>query len=348
MAGSLPRFTATSRTRPGLTVGSTLDGGPNWADDARCVLVACEVDGGVVITLMTCRTCITCPVFGPADILHMPTGMAGFRRREPAVSDHQLRPVPTRLIGQLPPRCAQGRIGESTPSGAGTRQTLLPHHPRRVQTFNIDPAVGFSQSCCQNVEVMSANIVDPAVQPGNLGGALAVPSRAFRAARPCPAQLPQLPQRGIKRTRIPNLSTHNAVSVSDRREPTDPDINTHPRLGLSHASGCWGRCTTTRTLASRRVPLRRTLIANTRARPARMRRSILRVFSCVRTVPITGSVRWRRSGSTRIAPVVKHTRSASRPLRLEARKPDPFPGALASAGRLPVPVGVHRAVDAAA
>ena len=34
-AASLPRFTATRRARPGLTVGSTLDGGPNWADGAR-------------------------------------------------------------------------------------------------------------------------------------------------------------------------------------------------------------------------------------------------------------------------------------------------------------------------
>ena len=41
VATSLPRFTATSRARPGLTVGSTLDGGPDWADDARCFLVAC-------------------------------------------------------------------------------------------------------------------------------------------------------------------------------------------------------------------------------------------------------------------------------------------------------------------
>ena len=30
----LPRFTATRRARPGLAVGSMLDGGPNGADDA--------------------------------------------------------------------------------------------------------------------------------------------------------------------------------------------------------------------------------------------------------------------------------------------------------------------------
>jgi hypothetical protein len=52
VAASLPRFVATCRARSGLRVGSTLDGGPNWADDARCFLVACEVDRGVVIALV--------------------------------------------------------------------------------------------------------------------------------------------------------------------------------------------------------------------------------------------------------------------------------------------------------
>ena len=51
--GSLPRFTATSRAWPGLTVGSTLDGGPNWADDAIGFLVACEVDRGAIVALMS-------------------------------------------------------------------------------------------------------------------------------------------------------------------------------------------------------------------------------------------------------------------------------------------------------
>jgi hypothetical protein len=75
-AASLRRFTATGRARPGLRVGSTLDGGPNWADDARCFLVACEVDRGVVITLVSDRTAAALPAFGPIDVLHMPAGMA--------------------------------------------------------------------------------------------------------------------------------------------------------------------------------------------------------------------------------------------------------------------------------
>jgi hypothetical protein len=60
-------------------VGSTLDGGPNWADDANSVLVSCEVDPCIVIMLMRSRTRLTCPVFGPAHVLHLPANMAGFR-----------------------------------------------------------------------------------------------------------------------------------------------------------------------------------------------------------------------------------------------------------------------------
>ncbi|COX08299.1 Uncharacterised protein [Mycobacterium tuberculosis] len=73
------------------------------------------------------------------------------------------------------------------------------------------------------------------------------------------------------------------------------------------------------------MPLRRTVIASTRARPLAMSRSTRRVFSYVRMVPITGKVRWRRSGSTRIAPVVKHTRSASRPFFLNRGTPTVLP-----------------------
>ncbi len=51
-------------------------------------------------------------------------------------------------------------------------------------------------------------------------------------------------------------------------------------------------------MAARRVPLRRTEIESSPARPLAMRRSIRRVFSRARTVPITGNVRCRRSGST--------------------------------------------------
>src|SRR5699024_4273860 len=97
---------------------------------------------GVVITLMRDRTCLTCPVLIPADVAHMPTAMAGFRRRKPAVSDHQLRPVPARLVGQVTARRAPGRIRESAPSGARPGQALLLQHPRRAESFDHDLAVG--------------------------------------------------------------------------------------------------------------------------------------------------------------------------------------------------------------
>ena len=163
-------------------VGSTLDGGPNWADGGGGFLPPREVYRGVVVALMGGRTSITLPMFSPADVLHMPAGVAGFRRREPAVSDHQLRPVPACVVGQVAPRCAQRRIRQATPAGAGTRQPFLPQHPRRVQTFNNDPAVSFSQSRREDMEVMRADIVDPAMQPGNLGGAGTVLPGSFRAA----------------------------------------------------------------------------------------------------------------------------------------------------------------------
>jgi len=38
----------------------------------------------------------------------------------------------------------------------------------------------------------------------------------------------QLPQRGIKRAWVLNPLDHDTVSVGGRRQPADPDINTHP------------------------------------------------------------------------------------------------------------------------
>ena len=38
----------------------------------------------------------------------------------------------------------------------------------------------------------------------------------------------QLPQRGIKPAWVLNPLDHDTVSVGDRRQPADPDINTHP------------------------------------------------------------------------------------------------------------------------
>jgi hypothetical protein len=45
-----------------------------------------------------------------------------------------------------------------------------------IQTFDNDPAVSFGQSRCQTVQVVGTDIIDPAMQPGHLGGALTIAS----------------------------------------------------------------------------------------------------------------------------------------------------------------------------
>ena len=271
--------------------------------------------------------------------------MAGFRRREPAVSNDELRPVPACLIGQVAPRCAQGRIGQSPPPGAGTREALLPQHPRRVQTFNNDAAVGFGQPCGQDVQVMGADVSDPAVQPGNLLVRARYCREPFvqrdRARHSCRSSLNAAASgRGLATC---SITTPSAVAtVAKRRTPT----STPTREPGSATPGCWGRWTSTRTLASRRVPLRRTEIASTRARPARMRRSIPRVFSWVRTVPITGRVEVPAVGLDPHRAGGEAHPVAVAAFAFEPREPDPFPSALASTRALPVPVGLHRAPDA--
>jgi len=54
------------------------------------------------------------------------------------------------------------------------------------------------------------------------------------------------------------------------------------------------------------------VIRRMRALPFATWRSTRRVFSFDRSVAMTGRVRWRRSGSRRIAPVVKRTRFLAR------------------------------------
>ena len=107
------------------------------------------------------------PLFVPADVLHLLTGVAGFRRREPAVGDHQCRSAPACFVGQVAARGTQSSIGESTPSGAGSGSLLLQHRCCS-ESLDHDAAVGFSQSCCQNMQMVSTDIVDPAMQPGQL------------------------------------------------------------------------------------------------------------------------------------------------------------------------------------
>ncbi len=61
------------------------------------------------------------------------------------------------------------------------------------------------------------------------------------------------------------------------------------------------------------------------ARPAATWRCTRRVFSLDRSAPITGSTIVRRSGSSRIAPVVNRTRPRSRRADLNLGKPTARP-----------------------
>ena len=81
----------------------------------------------------------------------------------------------------------------------------------------------------------------------------------------------------------------------------------------------------TRKATTRRVPFRETVAARILARPLPISRCSRRVFSCTRTVPTLGRVTCRRSGSTRIAPVVKVTRSRSRPFFANLGNPTRLP-----------------------
>ncbi len=87
----------------------------------------------------------------------------------------------------------------------------------------------------------------------------------------------------------------------------------------------WGRWSSTRKTTTARPPTRLRVAARMRPRPRRTSRSRRRVRSHVRTVPISGRVTWRRSGSTRITPVRKGQRSGARPLRSSLGKPTGSP-----------------------
>ena len=150
-------------------------------------------------------------------------------RRPPAAT--RTRPSSSQ---QVPPRCAQAGVRESAPSGAGTRQPFLSQHPRGVQSFNNDVAVGFSQPCRQDVQAMSADIVDPAMQPGNFYGALAILSRPFHTARAGTADVPQLFERSLQRPWVGDPFKDLAALVSDGRQPTNPDVDPDPRVRQRH------------------------------------------------------------------------------------------------------------------
>jgi hypothetical protein len=134
----------------------------------------------------------------------------------------------------MPSGDAQGRISEPAASGAGTRQALLPQHPRRVQTFDNDAAVSFGQSRGQHMQMVGTDIVDPAMQPGQFNGAFPVASGTFHTARAGTRNMSQLAQRCFQRARVLDTFDHRAGSGGHGRQPPYPDINTNPRIRPRH------------------------------------------------------------------------------------------------------------------
>ncbi len=81
-------------------------------------------------------------------------------------------------MGQVPARVPRSSL---TVAPAGTERSA--QHPRSVKPSSNDVAVGLSQSCCQDMQVMSADIVDPAMRPE----ISVVRSRATRRHSECTA-----------------------------------------------------------------------------------------------------------------------------------------------------------------
>ena len=195
VAASLPRFIATCPARPGLTVGCTLDRGPDRAEVAIIGgerLGAREVNGGVVIALVAGPALGASPVLVPSDLLHVPAGEAGLGGWVPAVRYDQAEAVPAGLAGQLAAgsrrgRNRPGRAGRPARSAGPTAAASRPH-PGRPRSPR-----GFSEPGGQAVEVVAADAGDPALQPGDLLLGLAsgrraacAPQRVSRSSRTRP------------------------------------------------------------------------------------------------------------------------------------------------------------------
>ena len=161
------------------------------------------------------------------------------------------RPVPACFVCQVATRCSQCRVRQAPAPRPRTCQTFLPQHRGGVQAFNNDAAVSFGQPRCEDMQVMTADIVDPAMQPGQFGCAFAVPSGTLRTTRACPRHMPQLTQRCFQRAWVRPLdgSRHRraVATVANRRTPTSTPTRESGRV----TRGCTGRWSSTRTLASK-------------------------------------------------------------------------------------------------
>ncbi len=182
----------------------------------------------------------------------MPAGMAGSTMGTSVWRPPDLDPYQPVLCGQVTARGCQGRDRQCAPSGARPRQSLLPQHSRRI--CDLRQRYGRGRPI-----VLSARAgggyghVDPTVQPGQL--VVRSQWRELCSVR-CAA--------GTRKTRATQhqagedsaLFKHRAsafATVAKRRTPT----STPTRESAPHAAVSVGRAI--RTLASRRVPLRRTV-----------------------------------------------------------------------------------------
>lgn len=142
------------------------------------------------------------------------------------------------------------------------------------------------------------------------------------------------------------ITTPSAVAtVAKRRTPTSTPTGEPGCATL----GCWGRWTSTRTLASNRVPLRRTEIASTRARPRSAGRN--EAFDATGVLVCADSADHRQCKVTPVGFDPQSAGGETHPVSVaafafEAREPDSFASAFAGAGLLPVRVGVDRTCDA--
>ncbi len=192
---------------------------------------------------------------------------------------------------------------------------------------------------------MSADIIDPAIHPGQFSGALPVTPGTCHTARPGTRNMPQLAQRALQRARVRHRLDHRALRRGHRRQPSHPDVNAHPGTGLGHI----------RSLrAANQHP-------NTRIHPcaiaANRNRQHPRPPAPDQPLEAPGVLLRADRADHRQREVAAVGLDPHRPgakthpivvaaFAFEPREPDPSPRAPPGTGALPVAVGVHRAGDA--
>src|SRR6478609_3472606 len=191
---------------------------------------------------------------------------------------------------------------------------------------------------------MSADIVDPAMQPGNFCGALAILSRPFHAARAGTANVPQLFERSLQRPWVGDPFKDLAALVSDGRQPTNPDVDPDPRVRQRHLR-------LDRSLHQyphTRVDPGSVAAHRNRKHPRPPFRN--QAFDPAHVLMGTDGADHRQCQMAAVRFYAHRTGGETYPIAvaalfLEPRESDSFPGAIARARGLPIPVRVYRAAD---